>query len=96
MEEAAVASVANEAIPGLDMISKLSGGHPVVTIILVAMILLGGKAGWAFWTKRQKLKIELEEKRLELETKVKLAQIKADDDNEECKPKRKRKAKKEQ
>lgn len=91
MEETAAMNVANEVIPGLDMISKLSGGHPVVTIILVGMILLGGKAGWAFWTKRQKLKIELEEKRLELETKVKLAQIKADDDDEPKKGRRKKK-----
>ena len=83
--------VADELLPNLGLIDKLSGTNPVVDIILVAMFILGGKTGWAFWEKRQKINAELEEKRLELEAKVKLAQIKADDDNEPKKIKRSKK-----
>lgn len=76
----------------LSIVKDLSGGNPIVSIILVLILVLGGKAGWSFWTKRQMLKTKLEEKRLELETKVKLAKIKAEDDDD--KEDRKRKAKK--
>jgi len=81
-----------EFVPNLNAITNLTGGNPVVAIILVAMLVLGGKAGWAFWEKRQKINADLEEKRLELEAKIKLAQIKADDDNEPKKVKRSKKA----
>ena len=91
-----VASVEVPAAPTLGaelaMIKDLTGGNPVVTVLLAALVVVGGPAGWKFWTKRQEAKKELEEKRLELETKVKLAKIKADSESdEECeKPKRKK------
>ena len=84
--------VPDDLTANLGMVKELTGGNPVVAVILVAILVLGGKTGWAFWDKRQKLKMELEEKRLELETKVKLAQIKADDDNDVKKAKKGKKA----
>jgi predicted negative regulator of RcsB-dependent stress response len=84
--------VAPELVPHINTIAHLTGGNPIVAIILVAMLVLGGKTGWAFWEKRQKINADLEEKRLELEAKIKLAQIKADDDNEPKKVKRSKKA----
>jgi hypothetical protein len=83
----------------LAIVRDLTGGNPIVAIILVSILVLGGKAGWAFWTKRQELKADLEEKRMELAAKIKLAKIKAEDndndnDNDDEKEQRKRKAKK--
>lgn len=72
----------------LAMLKDLTGGNPVVTVLLAVLVVVGGPAGWKFWTKRQESKNELEEKRLELEAKIKLAKIKADSDDEE-KPKKK-------
>jgi len=90
-----VASVESPAVPALGaefaMIKDLTGGNPVVTVLLAVLLVVGGPAGWKFWTKRQDAKKELEEKRLELETKVKLAKIKAEADaEEEEKPKKKK------
>jgi len=74
----------------LAMIKDLTGGNPIVIVILAILIALAGPAGWKFWTSRQKAKMELEEKRLELEAKIKLAEIKAaDNDNEQPKPAKK-------
>ena len=81
----------------LAMLKDVTGGNPVVTVILAALVVVGGPAGWKFWNNRQKLKKEAEEaklahelemKKLELETQVKLAEI-ADDE-----PKKKKKDKK--
>ena len=92
-----VASVEVPAAPALGaelaMIKDLTGGNPVVTVLLAALVVVGGPAGWKFWTKRQESKKELEEKRLELETKVKLAKIKAESDDEECEKPKKKKSK---
>jgi len=90
-----VASVETPVSPALGaelaMIKDLTGGNPVVTVLLAALVVVGGPAGWKFWTKRQEAKKELEEKRLELETKVKLAKIKADSESaDEEKPKKKK------
>lgn len=83
----------------LAMIKDITGGNPVVTIILAVLLVVGGPAGWKFWNNRQKLKQEAEEaklqheldmKKLELETQVKLAEI-ADDDDEPKKGRRKKK-----
>ena len=79
--------IADTLTSELAAIRHLTGGNPVVSIILVSILVLGGKAGWAFWTRRQELKAELEEKRMELD-----AKIKAEDNDDE--PQRKRKAKK--
>ena len=97
--EAPAKTVASIGVPGMGseiaMVKDLTGGNPVVTIILAVLVTLAGPAGWKFWTSRQKAKLELEEKRLELEAKVKLAEIKAaDNDNEPQKPARKQRKQK--
>jgi predicted negative regulator of RcsB-dependent stress response len=89
-----VATVGAEPSLGseLAMVKDLTGGNPVVTVVLAAILMVGGPAGWKFWTARQKAKTELEEKRMELEAKIKLAEIKAADNDDE--PKKGKKSKK--
>ena len=81
----------------LAMLKDITGGNPVVTVILAALIVVGGPAGWKFWNNRQKLKKEAEEarlahelemKKLELETQVKLAEIAEDDEPKKKKGKK--------
>ena len=82
-------------MPEISAIKAVSGGSPVVTILLAIIVMFGGPAAWKFWTARQKAKAELEEKRLELEAKIELAKIKAEAEAEEDKPEKKvRKSKK--
>jgi type II secretory pathway pseudopilin PulG len=75
-----------EALTGqLVALKDLTGGNPIVAIILVAILMASTKPAWTYWSNRQKYKASVLEKELELKAKIKLAQIKADDDNEEGK-----------
>jgi len=67
-----VASVAQpQTMAGeLAQLKELTGGNPVVTVILVAVVILGSGAGWKFWQKKSEQKHELEMKKLELEAKA--------------------------
>ena len=67
-----VASVAQpQSMAGeLAQLKELPGGNPVVTVILVAVVVLGSGAGWKFWQKKSEQKHELEMKKLELEAKA--------------------------
>jgi len=67
-----VASVAQpQSMAGeLAQLKELTGGNPVVTVILVAVVILGSGAGWKFWQKKSEQKHELEMKKLELEAKA--------------------------
>lgn len=62
----------------LAQLKELTGGNPVVTIILVAVVILGSGAGWKFWQKKSEQKHELEMKKLELEAKAAETKAKAD------------------
>jgi hypothetical protein len=84
----ATTSVA-DAAPDLGVVKDLAGGNPIVTVVLVLALIVGGPAGWKFWNARQKAKSDLEEKRLELEAKVRLAEIKAEETPKKKKGKKK-------
>jgi len=75
-----VASIAQpQTMAGeLGQLKELTGGNPVVTVILVAVVVLGSGAGWKFWQKKSEQKHELEMKKLELEAKAAEAKAKAD------------------
>jgi predicted negative regulator of RcsB-dependent stress response len=75
-----VASVAQpQTMAGeLGQLKELTGGNPVVAIVLVAIVILGSGAGWKFWQKKSEQKHELEMKKLELEAKVAESKSKAD------------------
>ena len=62
----------------LGIVKDLAGGNSIIGVILVVLILLGGKAGMKFWTnftkgkheeKMKALEHELEMKKLALEEK---------------------------
>jgi predicted negative regulator of RcsB-dependent stress response len=75
-----VASVAQpQSMAGeLAQLKELTGGNPVVTVILVAVVILGSGAGWKFWQKKSEQKHEFEMKKLELEAKAAETKAKAD------------------
>ena len=62
----------------LAQLKELTGGNPVVTVILVAVVIFGSGAGWKFWKKKSEQKHELEMKKLELEAKVAETKSKAE------------------
>jgi hypothetical protein len=79
VESAAPATQASVEVPSigsdLAVVKDLAGGNSAVTVILALIVAAGGKYGWGFWNKRQKLKHEVEMKKLELEAQIKLAEI---------------------
>jgi predicted negative regulator of RcsB-dependent stress response len=79
-QPATTASVAQpQSMAGeLAQLKELTGGNPVVTVILVAVVVLGSGAGWKFWQKKSEQKHELEMKKLELEAKAADSKAKAD------------------
>lgn len=75
MENQAIETTATVAQPQtmageLAQLKELTGGNPVVAIVLVAIVILGSGAGWKFWQKKSEQKHELEMKKLELEAKA--------------------------
>jgi len=62
----------------LGQLKELTGGNPVVAIVLVVVVVLGSGAGWKFWQKKSEQKHELEMKKLELEAKAAESKAKAD------------------
>jgi predicted negative regulator of RcsB-dependent stress response len=75
-----VASVAQpQTMAGeLAQLKELTGGNPIVAVVLVVVVILGSGAGWKFWQKKSEQKHELEMKKLELEAKVAETKAKAD------------------
>lgn len=61
----------------LAQLKELTGGNPIVTVVLVAVVILGSGAGWKFWQKKSEQKHELEMKKLEMQVKEKKARSKA-------------------
>jgi predicted negative regulator of RcsB-dependent stress response len=78
-QPATTASVAQpQSMAGeLAQLKELTGGNPVVTVILAAVVILGSGAGWKFWQKKSEQKHELEMKKLELQAQAKKAESKA-------------------
>jgi predicted negative regulator of RcsB-dependent stress response len=75
MDNQAIETTATVAQPQtmageLAQLKELTGGNPVVAIVLVAIVILGSGAGWKFWQKKSEQKHELEMKKLELEAKA--------------------------
>lgn len=75
-----VASVAQPQtmVGELVQLKELTGGNPIVTVVLVVVVLLGSGAGWKLWQKKSEQKHELEMKKLELEAKAAETKAKAD------------------
>lgn len=81
MEEVAktemVASVGapQSAAGELAVLHGVAGGNSTVMIVMAILALVGGKAGWKFWSDWRKQEHEEDMKKLELEAKIKLAEI---------------------
>jgi hypothetical protein len=54
-------------VPDLSQISQLSGGNPIVTVILALVLVGGGTAGWKFWQKKSEQNHELKMQELEVQ-----------------------------
>lgn len=105
MEEVAktetVASVGapQSAAGELAALHGVAGGNSTVMIVMAILALVGGKAGWKFWSDWRKQEHEEDMKKLELEAKIKLAEIGeevspvVEESPVEKKPKKKSKAK---
>lgn len=74
-----------------------AGGNSTVMIIMALLALVGGKAGWKFWSDWRKQEHEEDMKKLELEAKIKLAEMGEEvspvEESPVEKPKKKSKAK---
>ena len=55
------------AAPDLSQIAHLSGGNPIVTVLLALIVVGGGTAGWKFWQKRSEQSHELAMKKAEID-----------------------------
>jgi len=65
-ETQAEAEPAN-GVPDLSQISALSGGNPIVTVVLALILVGGGTAGWKFWQKKSEQNHELSMKKVDME-----------------------------
>ena len=61
----------------LAQLKELTGGNPVVAIVLVAIVILGSGAGWKFWQNKSEQKHEQAMKELELKAELAKAESKA-------------------
>lgn len=78
MENAEMKTVASVGVPqtSADLQKVLPQGQGgMVTVILAAIAVLGGSAGWKFWQSRAKLKHEEAMKKMELDAELAKAEI---------------------
>lgn len=71
-------TVASVGVPdtSADLAKVLPQGQGgMVTVVLAAIAVLGGSAGWKFWQNRSKLKHEEAMKKMELEAEIAKAEI---------------------
>ena len=96
VKQETVASVAQpQNLAGdLAIVKDLAGGNSAVTVILALIVVLGGGAGWKFWTKRSELKHEQKLKEMELQAEIAKAEAKAKADSLKKKVKAVKKGKK--
>ena len=74
-----VASVAQPQTMAGELVAlkELTGGNPIVAIVLVGIVILGSGAGWKFWQKKSEQKHEEKMKELELKAELAKAEAKA-------------------
>lgn len=59
----------------LAALQAIGGGSSTVMIVMALLAVVGGKAGWKFWSDWRKQKHEEAMRKMELEAKIKLAEI---------------------
>lgn len=78
MENAEMKTVASVGVPetSADLQKVLPQGQGgMVTVVLAAIAVLGGSAGWKFWQSRAKLKHEEVMKKMEIDAELAKAEI---------------------
>lgn len=66
MEETTTAVVEQQPSE-FDIVKSVSGDNPVIGLVLVVVLVVGGKAGWSFWNKLLEKKHEQKMKELEIQ-----------------------------
>jgi uncharacterized protein HemX len=67
VQTTATVGVPDNTAADIAKVVQSANGVGVVGIILAIITVVGGTAGWKFWTKRQELKHELEMRKLDVE-----------------------------
>ena len=66
MEETTTTAV-EEQPSDFGIVKAVAGDNPVIGLVLVIVLVVGGKAGWGFWNKLLEKKHEEKMKQLEIE-----------------------------
>lgn len=66
MEETTTAVVEQQPSE-FDIVKSVAGDNPVIGLVLVIVLVVGGKAGWNFWNKLLEKKHEQKMKELEIQ-----------------------------
>ena len=66
-ETVATVGAPESAASELAALKDLAGGNATLTVVLALIAVVGGKAGWKFFSDRSKLKHEEKMKQMELE-----------------------------
>lgn len=67
VQTTATVGVPDNTAADIAKVVQSANGVGVVGIVLAIITVVGGTAGWKFWTKRQELKHELEMRKLDIE-----------------------------
>ena len=65
MEE--TTAVVEEQPSDFGIVKSVAGDNPIIGLVLVIVLVVGGKAGWGFWNKLLEKKHEEKMKELEIE-----------------------------
>ena len=78
-ETVASVGVPQQTVAGeLGALKDIAGGNSSLTVVLALIAVLGGGAGWKFWTARSKQKHEEAMKKLEIEAEIAKEKAKAE------------------
>lgn len=66
MEETTTVAI-EEQPSDFGIVKSVAGDNPIIGLVLVVVLIVGGKAGWGFWNKLLEKKHEQKMKELEIQ-----------------------------